>query len=112
MILFLLYKKETNKCSIGIFTFPRSFCFQTHLTFGSEFTQAVEMKQVAQQDAERARFVVEKVHIAASSTCFYFKRLFTKCIIILFVHFFNINHVFYCTVLENVIQYSFEICQF
>lgn len=34
---------------------------QTHLTFGKEFTEAVEMKQVAQQEAERARFVVEKV---------------------------------------------------
>lgn len=32
----------------------------THLTFGKEFTQAVEMKQVAQQDAEKARFLVEK----------------------------------------------------
>jgi len=32
----------------------------THLTFGQEFTHAVEQKQVAQQDAERARFVVEK----------------------------------------------------
>uniref|UniRef100_U5EVP8 Prohibitin n=1 Tax=Corethrella appendiculata TaxID=1370023 RepID=U5EVP8_9DIPT len=32
----------------------------THLTFGKEFTQAVEMKQVAQQDAEKARFMVEK----------------------------------------------------
>jgi len=32
----------------------------THLTFGREFSQAVEMKQVAQQDAERARFMVEK----------------------------------------------------
>jgi len=32
----------------------------THLTFGREFTQAVEMKQVAQQDAEKARFLVEK----------------------------------------------------
>jgi len=30
------------------------------LTFGREFTQAVEQKQVAQQEAERARFVVEK----------------------------------------------------
>jgi prohibitin 1 len=30
------------------------------LTFGKEFTQAVELKQVAQQDAERARFLVEK----------------------------------------------------
>ncbi len=34
---------------------------QTHLTFGKEFTQAVELKQVAQQEAERARFLVEKV---------------------------------------------------
>lgn len=32
----------------------------THLTFGKEFTKAVEQKQIAQQDAERARFVVEK----------------------------------------------------
>lgn len=32
----------------------------THLSFGREFTEAVEMKQVAQQEAERARFVVEK----------------------------------------------------
>jgi len=40
----------------------------THLTFGKEFTQAVEMKQVAQQEAERSRFLVEKaeqVKIAA-----------------------------------------------
>lgn len=32
----------------------------THLTFGREFTEAVEMKQVAQQDAERARYLVER----------------------------------------------------
>jgi prohibitin 1 len=32
----------------------------THLTFGPEFTRAVEAKQVAQQDAERAKFIVEK----------------------------------------------------
>eukprot|EP00912_Choanoflagellata_sp_UC4_P001405 UC4_evm2s870 len=32
----------------------------THLTFGSEFTAAVEQKQVAQQDAERARYIVEQ----------------------------------------------------
>lgn len=31
-----------------------------HLTFGREFEQAVEFKQVAQQEAERARFLVEK----------------------------------------------------
>jgi prohibitin 1 len=27
----------------------------THLTFGREFTAAVELKQVAQQEAEKAR---------------------------------------------------------
>jgi len=32
----------------------------THLTFGREYTAAVEAKQVAQQEAERAKFVVEK----------------------------------------------------
>lgn len=32
----------------------------THLAFGKEFTKAVEQKQIAQQDAERARFTVEK----------------------------------------------------
>lgn len=32
----------------------------THLNFGKEFTQAVELKQVAQQEAEKARFLVEK----------------------------------------------------
>lgn len=34
----------------------------THLTFGAEFAQAVEYKQVAQQEAEKARFHVEKVN--------------------------------------------------
>ena len=37
----------------------------THLTFGQEFTNAVEAKQVAQQEAEKARFLVEKVIINA-----------------------------------------------
>lgn len=32
----------------------------THLSFGREFAEAVEMKQVAQQDAEKARYLVEK----------------------------------------------------
>ncbi|KAH3883396.1 hypothetical protein DPMN_007351 [Dreissena polymorpha] len=32
----------------------------THLTFGTEFTYAVEQKQVAQQEAERARYLVER----------------------------------------------------
>lgn len=32
----------------------------THLSFGREFTSAVEQKQVAEQEAERARYLVEK----------------------------------------------------
>jgi prohibitin 1 len=32
----------------------------THMAFGQEFTKAVERKQVAQQDAERAKFLVDK----------------------------------------------------
>lgn len=32
----------------------------THMTFGIEFTKAVEQKQIAQQEAERAKFLVEK----------------------------------------------------
>jgi prohibitin 1 len=40
----------------------------THLTFGKEFTQAVEMKQVAQQDAEKARFLVEKAEQQKKAT--------------------------------------------
>lgn len=32
----------------------------THLSYGSEFSKAVEQKQVAQQEAERSKFVVAK----------------------------------------------------
>lgn len=32
----------------------------THLTFGKEYANAIEAKQVAQQEAERAKFVVER----------------------------------------------------
>ncbi|KAJ6420499.1 hypothetical protein OIU84_027939 [Salix udensis] len=32
----------------------------TNLTFGKEFTAAIEAKQVAAQEAERAKFIVEK----------------------------------------------------
>lgn len=32
----------------------------TTLSFGKEFTHAIEAKQVAAQDAERAKFIVEK----------------------------------------------------
>ncbi|VBB32162.1 unnamed protein product [Acanthocheilonema viteae] len=43
----------------------------THLSFGREFTDAVEMKQVAQQEAEKARYLVEtaeQMKIAAVTT--------------------------------------------
>lgn len=30
------------------------------MTFGKEFTNAVEQKQIAQQEAERAKFIVER----------------------------------------------------
>ena len=33
------------------------------MTFGKEFTNAVEQKQIAQQEAERAKFIVEKVRV-------------------------------------------------
>jgi hypothetical protein len=39
------------------------------MTFGKEFTTAVEQKQIAQQDAERAKFVVEKVSDCALHGC-------------------------------------------
>lgn len=32
----------------------------THLAFSDEFTHAIEHKQVAQQEAERAKFIVER----------------------------------------------------
>lgn len=32
----------------------------THLAFSKEYTAAVEAKQVAQQDAERAKYIVER----------------------------------------------------
>lgn len=40
----------------------------THLSFGREYTAAVEAKQVAQQDAERARYIVDKAIQERKST--------------------------------------------
>ncbi|CAK4082364.1 unnamed protein product [Aphanomyces euteiches] len=40
----------------------------THLSFGREYTAAVEAKQVAQQEAERARFIVDKAIQEKKST--------------------------------------------
>ena len=38
----------------------KNMYWQTHLGFGNEFSAAIERKQVAQQEAERAKFVVMK----------------------------------------------------
>jgi len=40
----------------------------THLTFGSEYAKAIEAKQVASQDAERAKYVVEKSEFEKQAT--------------------------------------------
>lgn len=40
----------------------------THLSFGKEYTAAVEAKQVAQQEAERAKFIVDKAVQEKKST--------------------------------------------
>lgn len=40
----------------------------THLSFSGEFTKAVESKQVAEQDAQRAQFVVMKAEQVRSAT--------------------------------------------
>lgn len=40
----------------------------THLSFGKEYSAAVEAKQVAQQDAERARYVVDQALQEKKST--------------------------------------------
>merc|ERR1719353_407756 len=40
----------------------------THLSFGKEYTAAVEARQVAQQEAERAKFVVDKAKQEKKST--------------------------------------------
>lgn len=43
----------------------------THLSFSQEFTKAVESKQVAEQDAQRAQFVVMKAEQARAPPCMY-----------------------------------------
>lgn len=45
---------------------------QTQISFGREFSEAVEAKQVAQQEAERARYLVEKVSCLCSSHRVYY----------------------------------------
>lgn len=58
----------------------------THLNFGKEYTAAIEAKQVAQQEAERAKFLVEKVYII--------KGLFLLFLFLLFL--FLCCFCFYC----------------
>ena len=41
----------------------------TNLTFSREYTGAVEAKQVAQQDSERAKFLVRKSGCALTCIC-------------------------------------------
>ena len=49
----------------------------THLNFGREYTAAVESKQIAQQDAERAKFRVEQaVQVRCSPLYLQHARLF------------------------------------
>ncbi|KAJ2131086.1 Prohibitin-2, subunit of the prohibitin complex (Phb1p-Phb2p) [Coemansia sp. RSA 921] len=40
----------------------------THITFSPEFASAVEAKQIAQQDAQRAAFIVERAKMEKQST--------------------------------------------
>merc|ERR1712178_96719 len=40
----------------------------THLTYGNEFAKAIEAKQVASQEAERAKFIVEKTEYEKQAT--------------------------------------------
>lgn len=43
-------------------------CLQTHLSFSPEYERAVEAKQVAQQQAERGKYVVLKALEEKKST--------------------------------------------
>jgi prohibitin 1 len=64
----LLSKREevSNRIKVEMSKRARHFHLQlddvsvTHLTFGREFMKAIEAKQVASQEAERQRWVVEK----------------------------------------------------
>jgi len=64
----LLTKREAVSKMIGDLLIARASDFHillddvsiTHLAFSKEYTAAVEAKQVAQQDAERSKYIVEK----------------------------------------------------
>ena len=55
-VLLRLYHIPTSQSSLT----TRHASERANIRFGKEFTTAVEQKQIAQQDAERAKFVVEK----------------------------------------------------
>lgn len=64
----LLTKREMVSKQIRELLMARSADFKillddvaiTHLSFSKEYTAAVEAKQVAQQDSERAKYIVER----------------------------------------------------
>ena len=52
---------QSRRCAPHAPLLPtRALTRRAQLTFGREYTAAVEAKQVAQQEAERAKFIVEK----------------------------------------------------
>jgi len=64
----LLTKREAVSKQVRDLLLQRAFDFRiqlddvaiTHLSFSKEYTAAVEAKQVAQQDSERAKYIVER----------------------------------------------------
>jgi len=72
----LLIQRDTVKSNIGHALRRRAQEFDltvddvaiTHLTFGTEFSKAIEAKQVASQEAERAKFVVERTEFEKQAT--------------------------------------------
>lgn len=53
--------REDLEARAGSFNLVLDDVAITHLVFGQEFTSAIEAKQVAQQEAERQQWVVQKV---------------------------------------------------
>jgi prohibitin 2 len=64
----LLTKREAVSKQVRDLLMQRAYDFHiqlddvaiTHLSFSKEYTAAVEAKQVAQQDSERAKYIVER----------------------------------------------------
>ena len=64
----LLTKRDQVSKQVRDLLLQRAFDFKiqlddvaiTHLSFSKEYTAAVEAKQVAQQDSERAKYIVER----------------------------------------------------